>query len=673
MKHYSVIFILVLCSVGCRQQGSSGTYITHRAPLIPNAYMELPLGAIRPEGWLKERLIRQKNGLTGHLDELYPLVMGKSNGWLGGDGDQWERGPYWMDGLLPLAYILNDSVLQNKVNQWIEWTLNSQREDGYFGPQRAYPDTIPGVQRDNPDDWWPKMVMLKVLRQYYSATNDERVIPFMTKYFHYQLNQLPLTPLDFRTFWPRYRGGDNLMVVLWLYNITGDKALLKLADLLYEQTFDYVGTFARKNWWKSGNMHCVNLAQGLKTPAVYAQYRNRDFYLQAAKSGFEDIQLFLGYPHGGFGGDEALHGNNPTQGTELCTLVELMFSLEQMLQISGDTDYADHIERIAFNALPAQSDDDYLNRQYFQQTNQVCITKHDRNFDTNHAGNDILFGRLNGYPCCTSNMHQGFPKFTRNLWYATPDKGLAAMLYAPCSVTAHVGEGVPVTIEEITHYPFSGHIALKISSESSVTFPLYLRIPSWCKQPLITLNGKSLATTNASEGVACIDRRWQSGDQVDIEFPMEVRLTTWYERAVAVERGPLVYGLKMDEVWSNKPFEGEEARWHGDDYWEVTSSSKWNYALIERTPECLAAHYRVILRDEIPAFPWNTDNAPIRIETEAFRLPQWQLYNGSAGPIPYSLAYGMPYGEKDSIVLIPYGCTKLRIAEFPMVGQYHIK
>lgn len=668
---YGVIFLMMLGFISCKQ-AQSDLYIQNRTPLAANAYIELPIGTIRPEGWLKERLVRQKNGLTGHLDEMYPLVMGEKNGWLGGDGDQWERGPYWLDGLLPLAYILQDRPLQDKVRKWIEWTLNSQREDGYFGPQKAYPDTIPGIQRDNPDDWWPKMVMLKVLQQYYSATHDERVIPFMTKYFHYQLKELPSKPLDFKTFWPRYRGGDNLMVVLWLYNITGDKSLLELADIIYGQTFDYVGTFAEKNWWRTGSMHCVNLAQGIKTPAVYAQYKNKQTNLEAVKRGFEDIKMFLGYPHGGFGGDEALHGNNPTQGTELCTLVELMFSLEKMLQISGDTDYADHIERIAFNALPAQSDDHYLNRQYFQQTNQVCVTKHDRNFDTNHAGNDLLFGLLNGYPCCTSNMHQGFPKFVQNLWYATTDKGLAAMLYAPCSVTAQVSGGISVNIVETTDYPFSGDIVLTVSPEESVSFPLYLRIPSWCIRPEISINDKPLNETEA-ERVICIDRTWQPNDRVHIRFPMEIKFTTWYERAVAVERGPLVYALKMDEQWTNKSFTGEDAQWHGTDYWEVTASSKWNYALIACPPEKLAEQYHPVVSNKIDAFPWNIANAPIHIRTVGYLLPQWKLYNESAGPVPYSIAFGMPYGEKDSIVLIPYGCTKLRIAEFPVVGQYQIR
>src|SRR5258708_3115971 len=142
-----------------------------RAPLRQNPYIQLPLGAIQPEGWLREMLIRQKNGATGRLDTLYPRVMGARSGWRGGDGDQWERAPYWLDGLVPLAYLLHDKALIAKTTPFIEWVLNSQSADGFFGPSKDYPPEE-GIQRDNSRDWWPKMVMLKVLQQYYSATGD---------------------------------------------------------------------------------------------------------------------------------------------------------------------------------------------------------------------------------------------------------------------------------------------------------------------------------------------------------------------------------------------------------------------------------------------------------------------------------------------------------------------
>lgn len=297
----------------------AGGYVNNRAPLRPNPYIELPLGAIRAKGWLREMLLRQKNGASGHLDELYPLVMGKRNGWLGGDGDQWERGPYWIDGLLPLAYLLDDPELINKTKPWVEWAINSQLPNGYFGPLTDYPGE-PGVERSNCQDWWPKMVMLKVLKQYYSATNDPRVIKLMTNYFKYQLAELPKHPLDHWTFWARYRGGDNLQVVYWLYNQTGDAFLLKLADLVHQQTFDYTTGFLNTDMpSQTGSIHCVNLAQGMKAPLVYFQHHPDAKYKQATDKGLADLRHFSGMAHGMYGGDEALHGNNPTQGSELCS------------------------------------------------------------------------------------------------------------------------------------------------------------------------------------------------------------------------------------------------------------------------------------------------------------------------------------------------------------------
>ncbi|UWX55945.1 glycoside hydrolase family 127 protein [Maribacter litopenaei] len=214
-------------------------YLQNRLPLREMPYLELPPGAIRPKSWLKEQLQRMADGMTGHLDEIYPQVLGPSNGWLGGDGDGWERGPYWVDGLLPLAYILDDADLKAKVSPWVEWTLTHQTEDGYIGPVpfNTKPEIMPGVQRSNRKDWWPKMVMLKVLQQHYNATGDERVIKVLTNYFRYQLKELPNRPLDDLTFWANRRGADNLQVVYWLYNITGDTFLLDLGEIIHEQTY----------------------------------------------------------------------------------------------------------------------------------------------------------------------------------------------------------------------------------------------------------------------------------------------------------------------------------------------------------------------------------------------------------------------------------------------------
>ncbi|SRR5579885_378961 len=616
--------------------------------LVRKALEPLPLGQLRPAGWLLNQLEIQAAGLTGSLDEIWPDVA--ESGWIGGKAEGWERGPYWLDGLVPLAFLLDDEPLKAKARRWIDYIVEHQRDDGWLGPLH---DTKYGYEYDP----WPVSVMLKAMTQYQEATGDARIVPAMQRFFHRLQQLLTVRPLQ---VWAKMRSADLVLSVYWLYERTNEEWLLELVRTIQEQSYDWTAHFEhflyteRQNSWQH-ETHVVNTSMALKQPAVWYRLSRAERHRQAAQRMIDTLDTYHGQVTGVFSGDENLAGQNPSQGTELCAVVEYLFSLEVLLSILGDPALADRWERIAFNALPAPFKPDMWAHQYDQQVNQViCAISEDRIYTTNRPDANI-FGLEPDFGCCTANMHQGWPKFAAHLWMKTPDDGLAALSYAPCTLTTTLA-GTPVELAVTTSYPFGETVQIVVSAQHPASFPLLLRIPGWASSARLTVDdGKSVEVQPGS--FHRLERAWHRPVVLTLHLPMRLATQTRYHRSVSLERGPLVYALKIDEEW--KQIAGELP--HAD--WEVYPRSPWNYALqIDRAhPEGSCQ----VITHALSAAPFSPEGAPVSIQVKGRQVPTWTIEHNAAGPLPESpVSSEMPLEE---LTLIPYGCTNLRVAEFPVL------
>ncbi|MBB4098957.1 beta-L-arabinofuranosidase domain-containing protein [Sphingomonas kyeonggiensis] len=631
----------------------------NRAPLAPQPFYPLPTGAVRPGGWLRKQLQIQADGMGGRIDETWP-DLGPDSGWLGGKGESWERGPYFLDGLVPLAWMLDSAPLKAKAMKFIDWTLDNPAPNGMIGP------------RSN-NDWWPRMVMLKVLTQYHELTQDPRVIPVMTRYFHHQLAEMPGRPLR---DWGRSRWQDEVVSVIWLYNRTGDAKLLELAQLLKRQGTDWQGLFgpdypyrtktikAEVGLDKTGaegtangladhaqTLHGVNNAQALKASPVWAVVSGSAEDRKAIHNQLAILDRYHGLPIGIYSADEHLAGRSPSQGVELCAIVEAMYSLELGLAITGDAVLGDRIERIAYNALQATFTDDMWAHQYDQQPNQIRCA-HEKGPWTTNGSESNLFGLEPNFGCCTANFHQGWPKLVASLWMASAEGGLAKTIYGPCEVSTAVG-GVPVTLREETDYPFRDRVTIRVDPARPTRFPVALRVPGWARTASIRVNGKAIAGATAGQ-FARVDREWKAGDRIELRFTAEPRRVA-SPHGSFVEQGPLVFSLPIPEKWQKLRDRGLTADW------AVLPEGEWRYALAGDAP---------IERVEraIGPVPFSRRSPPVVLVTQGYRLTaaDWDEQDNAAAPPP---ATAVVKGEPEKLVLMPYAAPKLRITSFPVAKK----
>ena len=604
-------------------------------------YTPLTARQIRPEGWLARQLRIQADGLSGHLDLIWPDV--RESKWIGGNREGWERVPYWLDGFIPLAYLLDDEDMKRRAKKYVDAILDRQEEDGWICP--CTPDERDGY------DVWAAFLIAKVLVLYQDCSGDDRIEGAV-----YRMMRQLMRHISSRTLfgWGASRWFECLIPLLWLYRKKPESWMLDMVTLLEAEGLDYVKLYENlsferpqaKQYWTQIS-HVVNTAMALKSRALISCVTGEDPNA-FAHGMYEKLMRYHSMPTGHFTGDECLAGDSPVQGSECCGVAEAMYSYEILLAVGGDCFWGDLLEREAFNTFPATTTADMWAHQYDQMTNQISaqmLSDEVIPFSFN-SGESNMFGLEPNFGCCTANFNQAWPKFVLSGIMKSED-GLAVQTLAPVSASIEI-KGVPVHVTVRSEYPFRDDAVIEVTTAQPVEFDLEIRIPGFAKAAAV--DRKSVQ----SGAYYTLRRRWENTSAVSVKLEFRAELTDRPNSMKALVRGPLVFALPIKAKVRRLEYvrDGVERKYPYCDY-EMLPDSLWNYAFCTED-------FKVV-RGEIGDHPFSTEQPPIHLETQMMPIP-WSENGGVCAAVPDSL---MPLGEPQTVSLQPYGCTNLRMTEMP--------
>lgn len=596
---------------------------------------------LKPRGWLRRQLEIQAEGLSGNLDKIWPDI--RDSRWIGGDREGWERVPYWLDGFIPLAWLLDDEDKKDRARRYIDAILARQQEDGWICPCSL-------EERDR-YDMWALFLICKVLVVYHDCSGDGRVEQAVYR----ALKSLTVHMEHHTLFeWAAARWFECLIPIFWLYERRPEEWLLDLAYTLRVEGFDYNALYgewrfqeARNRWTQMS--HVVNLAMSLKAGALYSRVDGSDPN-RLAELAHGLLMRDHGMASGHFTGDECLSGTSPVQGSECCSVVEAMYSYEWLYSVTGNPKWADCLEQEAYNALPATLTPDMWGHQYDQMTNQVQCTRipEEYNHFRTNSGESHLFGLEPNYGCCTANFNQGWPKLALATLFRTAE-GIAVGAIAPCRLETEIA-GVPVVCEIVTSYPFADGYRVEVTAEKPVEFTLDLRLPGFAKAARV--DGKEAAPGS----IYSLRREFSGRAVISVECEFKPEFAERPSGLYCVRRGPLLYSVKIGEQARRLEYTrgGVERKFPYCDY-ELLPTTPWNYGFADRE--------LTFRQGAVGPRLFDPEQAPVSI-TARLAPVEWELLHGVCAEKPVS---NRPVGQAREVALIPYGCTNLRMTELPFV------
>ncbi len=629
-------------------------------PLARPAFIPLPPGAIEPAGWLRDWCLTARDGYTGHMDEVHQAfrqawaadykMTGDKLFWPNG-GWPYEGGGYWFDGLARLAYALHDEALIRQAKSRFDVVANNMNANGIlflWWLNKNDPADVRAAEgrhyRESEWPVWSSGLFGRALAGYYAGSGDQGALKALESAYSGSTGWATMECWGVSNAWP----------ALQAYTWTGNATIKQALTDLFAREGDEKKAWSWQRYRRTPSEkpgaekpdHGVHFLETTAASAVGYLWTGKPEFLKAVLAWENFVERDCMQPFGVYVTDEFYGPTGAFRSTETCNVGGYMWNQILLLTITGQAAMADRVERAFFNAGPASVSRDFKSHAYFQSPNRMA----DQSLP---KPGQCTFKQSHHPLCCTAAANRFLPHYVTHMWLATYDNGLAAAHYGPCKVSALVADRVPVEIECRTDYPFRESVEMVVKTPRETMFPLSLRIPGWCRSPVVTVNRAAVDAKAGPGGFVRIQRAWKTGDTIRLEFPMSVQVTTGRDNNLkpaapyaSVSYGPLLFALPIpDTTNANTP----------------DPAAKWNYAFAPQGEE-LGANITV----QRTAMPQKWDwplAAPLKLQMNAVSF-DWKPTHQQALP-----SAPVTDGEAEKITLIPYGCTKFRVSMFPVTRR----
>jgi DUF1680 family protein len=456
-----------------------------------------------------------------------------------------------------------DTALESQLDTVIDKIVSAQQPDGYLNTH--FTVAQPEMRFRNLRDWHELYCaghLIEGAAAYFQATGKRKLLDAMIRY----------VDLIATIFGPEpdqkhgYCGHPEIeLALISLYRVTGAQRFLDLASYFINergsqpqyfdeearergedpadfhfQTYEYCQAQVPLRDQEKVVGHSVRAMYLLSAAADLSAEKNDASLWKTNQRLWDNLVTKRMYLTGGIGASRNNEGftedydlPDETAYAETCATIGMIMWNHRMLQISGESKFADQMELGLYNGF--LSSISLEGDRFFYENPLASVGCHHRQdwFEC---------------PCCPPNIARTLASLGK-YFYSTSEEGIWVHFYAQGSTNFHIAQN-SVHLRQVTQYPWDGKVKFEMNPAKPQEFTLHLRVPDWCKAWDVRINGTAANLKPQENGYLAINKEWRSGDFVEFLMDMPIQ-TVWahpavryLEGRVALQRGPIIYCLE---------------------------------------------------------------------------------------------------------------------------------